>query len=685
MSLDKSFADSSLDLLSCKICLDSYDELERIPKLLSCHHSFCMLCLTTVSNQQKMITCPTCRDKTVLPPGGVSKLQTNFYVAQMKEVIDKSSEIRDKSLEKLPSCAKHEKALDLFCSTCERSLCIECQAGDHAGHLILQTEEAIEIQRRMMQSEIASSWNLVLAINKLRKSAEAGLRFLLASKRCAVENLHAVFGLIEESLRQRKCQLLVELNEAFSCRNDVLTVKLEDVKNLSSALGGVIDTCQHALTSTNIDNLVAHRVKLSCKTREMKVDDESVAIPQLNSLSFCSENSGDLINSIRGFGGFLAEDPIPCCAVVKDSSAIACQMSTISLVIEDLNNVELKCHYPLEVEVTDQYNDVIPCSIDHNHGGQYFLTFCPHVSGQHHVAISLWYYVITSCTVTVLSNDPVLVYGSAEVVEQELQYPRDVAVDNATGNVYVADSGNNRLVIYSRQGSWLHGFPISSDDDYTSCGIAVDEERRMIVCSEVLINGADLVETKSILKFSLEGQPLSKAPLGGMLRTGLSLSVNSLGQTVIADSEQDLVFIYDAKGRFLKRIGESGTGRGQFQRPTFVCVGSDDAIVVTDSGNSRIQVFDRTGRFVYCFGEIGNGKGQFNLPFGVTTDRFGNVLVVDGANNRVQVFGKRGKFVGCIESLGDKMNAPRGIDVTCDGHVLVADRDNHCIKKYKYL
>lgn len=136
MSLDKSFADSSLDLLSCKICLESYDELERIPKLLSCHHSFCMLCLTTVGNQQKLLTCPTCRDKTVLPPGGVSKLQTNFYVAQMKEVIDKSSEIRDRSLEKLPSCAKHKKALDLFCSTCERSLCIECQTDDHAGNFL---------------------------------------------------------------------------------------------------------------------------------------------------------------------------------------------------------------------------------------------------------------------------------------------------------------------------------------------------------------------------------------------------------------------------------------------------------------------------------------------------------------------------------------------------------------------
>ena len=88
---------------------------------------------------------------------------------------------------------------------------------------------------------------------------------------------------------------------------------------------------------------------------------------------------------------------------------------------------------------------------------------------------------------------------------------------------------------------------------------------------------------------------------------------------------------------------------------------------------------------MYQFGEMGTGKGQFCMPFGVTVDYHGNILVVDGGNKRVQIFKYGGEFVSCIESLGDPMQAPRGIATTTDGHVLVVDRDNHCIKKFKYL
>lgn len=41
--------------------------------------------------------------------------------------------------------------------------------------------------------------------------------------------------------------------------------------------------------------------------------------------------------------------------------------------------------------------------------------------------------------------------------------------------------------------------------------------------------------------------------------------------------------------------------------------------------------------------------------------------------------------MSCIESTGDKLNDPRGLTVSNDGHVYVADQKNHCIKKYRYM
>lgn len=51
----------------------------------------------------------------------------------------------------------------------------------------------------------------------------------------------------------------------------------------------------------------------------------------------------------------------------------------------------------------------------------------------------------------------------------------------------------------------------------------------------------------------------------------------------------------------------------------------------------------------------------------------------------LQVYTYDGKFVSCIESCGNKLNDPRGLAVSSDGHVFVADQKNHCIKKFKYM
>ena len=92
-------------------------------------------------------------------------------------------------------------------------------------------------------------------------------------------------------------------------------------------------------------------------------------------------------------------------------------------------------------------------------------------------------------------------------------------------------------------------------------------------------------------------------------------------------------------------------------------------------------MFNKNGEYMFHFGSKGNGKGQINMPFGLAADAHGNILVVDGVNKRLQIFKQEtGEFVGSIESIADPLCAPRGIAVTTDGYILVADRNNNCIK-----
>ena len=99
---------------------------------------------------------------------------------------------------------------------------------------------------------------------------------------------------------------------------------------------------------------------------------------------------------------------------------------------------------------------------------------------------------------------------------------------------------------------------------------------------------------------------------------------------------------------------------------------------MADSNNHRIAVFSQEGELTYSFGSRGGEKGEFNVPCGVAVSPDGHHLYVSDCNNRrVQVFTLEGQYVR--EFGTDQLKGPRGLTVTSDGSVLVADKDNNCV------
>jgi DNA-binding beta-propeller fold protein YncE len=59
----------------------------------------------------------------------------------------------------------------------------------------------------------------------------------------------------------------------------------------------------------------------------------------------------------------------------------------------------------------------------------------------------------------------------------------------------------------------------------------------------------------------------------------------------------------------------------------------------------RISVFDRNGKFLRTIGKTGQGPGEFRTPHALEFDSQGRLIVVDRHNHRVQILTKDGKFV----------------------------------------
>ena len=619
-----------------------------------------------------------------MAPEGVNSLQSNFYITQMKDLVLGSSKVKEKG------CKKHSKPHSYFCSTCEVQICVDCCNSDHrnaAGHCTQDLIRARQEQRHFLEVEVAEAQETILSAKPKIKSLDAEMGCLFAANNQAEADVDAAFDRYTDMLKKRKEILKEDLKRLYRFRRQALSECIEMHNKQITSLDGLLEQCREVATSGNITDLIAYKTKLMSKNHELR-NQRSHAAPIDNFLKFDSEESqNNFTDIIQDMGSVTLSGCLPAYVKAFEQPVVAGLHSSMSFDVKGANGEPLS-DYPITLKIIDTYDDPVHCKTKHRTNGTYEATFRPTISGLHRVKVQFLDHVILGgdFNLNVLSNNPVAIIGVRGSEDAEMEYPRAVTTAS-DGSLYIVDTGNNRIQVVTQTGDFLFAFPVSHESQsFSSCGIAIQKDERTVICPEVQMCSADMARSDTLLMYSLEGRLLHRLNFGDTLSKALCIAVNSMGQVIVVDFELNAVFIFDKQvRRLLKKFGERGSGPGQFEHPTFVCIGEDDTIIVSDGDNHRIQVFDKMGNFLYQFGKKGNGKGEITLPFGVVADLHGNILVVDGGNKRIQVYKTGGEFVSSIESLGDRLNAPRGIAVTTDGFVLVADRDNHCIKKYKYL
>jgi len=210
-------------------------------------------------------------------------------------------------------------------------------------------------------------------------------------------------------------------------------------------------------------------------------------------------------------------------------------------------------------------------------------------------------------------------WGDSGSGDGQFQSPSGVAVD-ASGNVYVADTGNHRIQKFKSDSTYLTqwGTYGTGDGQFSSPqGVAVDSSGTVYV-----------VDTGNhrIQKFDSEGYDTQWGTYGtgdGQFISPSGAALDDSGNVYVADTGNHRIQKFSSSGTYLTQWGTSGTGIGQFNGPGGIVVDGGGSIHVAESGNHRIQKFNSSGAYVTKWGSIGSGAGKFNSPSGVATDAAG--------------------------------------------------------------
>lgn len=258
-------------------------------------------------------------------------------------------------------------------------------------------------------------------------------------------------------------------------------------------------------------------------------------------------------------------------------------------------------------------------------------------------------------------------------------FPEDVAVD-PFGNVIVADTYNNRILKFSRDGNLL--FKLGADGGASgSADGHFDKPRGVATDADGDIYVAD-TRNYRIQKFSPDGEFIgswgTRGTGNGQFWDGpYDVVVDSHWYVYATDPAFHRIQKFTNYGLFVTAWGSLGTGGGQFNFPRCLAVDAEDNIYVTDCNNDNIQKFSSDGDFLARWGSTGTGAVQFDFPCGVTVDVEGNIYVGDSINDRIHVLNKYGNYViswGTMDGGTIPLDGATGVALDSDGYFYVVCR-----------
>ncbi|XP_049332421.1 tripartite motif-containing protein 16-like isoform X2 [Astyanax mexicanus] len=248
------------DQFSCPVCLD----LLKDPVAVPCGHSFCMVCINGCwdqEDQRGIYSCPQCRETFTPRP----VLRRNNMLAEVVEKLKKNTELQAASpapryagagdvecdfctgrkLRAIKSClmclasfceahlkphyevpglkkhklvkastqlqekicSQHDRLIEIYCRTDQRSICYLCTMDKHKGHdTVPATTERTEKQNQLkemqkklqqrIQEKQKKLQELKLTVNTLKRSAQA-----------AVEDSERIFTELIRSIEKKRSEV----------------------------------------------------------------------------------------------------------------------------------------------------------------------------------------------------------------------------------------------------------------------------------------------------------------------------------------------------------------------------------------------------------------------------------------------------------------------------------------------
>nr|XP_006817191.1 PREDICTED: tripartite motif-containing protein 2-like [Saccoglossus kowalevskii] len=289
-----------------------------------------------------------------------------------------------------------------------------------------------------------------------------------------------------------------------------------------------------------------------------------------------------------------------------------------------------------------------------NMDGTFSVTLHGNMTGTHKVSVTVGGKQIqgSPITTTVLGRGLVKTVGKYGCGILQFNNIQSMAINN-DDDIVVVDTNNKRLQIITNEGKFKGIIPL----EFCPLDVAVLNDNTYVVVGGDKI--ASISSDRQIIQyFNSEGGNLKSAtisPVNGHIYA-LSKKWNSC------------VGVYTPEGKLIKWVKLKFAG-------DCIRFNSDNLLY---NNYPNVNVYQADGTFLYNVCKEGKLDQELHNPSSLAFDKQNNMYVT--SDHKVQKFNQVGTFLERIDNVEDGLNQPRGIVVTADLRIFVADGKNNCIK-----
>jgi len=276
-----------------------------------------------------------------------------------------------------------------------------------------------------------------------------------------------------------------------------------------------------------------------------------------------------------------------------------------------------------------------------------------------------------------------------------LRSPAGICSDPVAGEVFVADAGNGRVLIYDRQLNCIYAFRHYVTEKETGRavpgspkGMAVNRDGEILIIDAL----SDRLELLDFRGRVIDGFQPNRLIGDTSLRLKAScLAVDDFDNFyIVVTGDITRILVVDRDLRLVRQMGEKGNLPAQLNTPVAIAVHGGRIYVGDLYGIPAVKIFDTTGQFLSGFAghDIQRQDLTFPVGFSFLSDGSGGefILVADGLRQAVKVYTPEGEpftMIGGVGSLPGLVQYPSGLASDGLSSFYVVERVGGRVQRYE--